>query len=274
MRHLPRSRLPALVAGFLVIALGACGTGDEDAEYIERPVEELYNTAVDAAVGGNFRAAAPLFDEVERQHPYSVWATQAQLMAAYSLYQSNQYDDAVNALDRFIQLNPGHASIDYAYYLKGLCYYEQIVDVGRDQHLTRNALETFRELVKRFPSGTYARDARLKIDLTLNHLAGKEMAIGRYYQQRNQHLAAINRFRTVVHQYDTTEQVPEALHRLTESYLALGLDSEARKVAAVLGHNYPGSDWYRDTYGLLTTGAAVADPGEDKGLFGLGLWVF
>lgn len=274
MRHNLCRRLPALVAGCLAISLAACSTSDQEGEYVERPVEELYNTAVDAALGGNFRSAAPLFDEVERQHPYSVWATQAQLMAAYSLYQSNQYDEAINALDRFMQLNPGHASVDYVYYLKGLCYYEQIVDVGRDQKLTRNALETFQELVKRFPGGVYARDARLKIDLTLNHLAGKEMAIGRYYQSRNRHLAAINRFRTVVQQYDTTEQVPEALHRLAESYLALGLDKEASKVAAVLGHNYPGSEWYRDSYGLLTSEHPVAGPEEDKGLFGLGLWVF
>ena len=258
----------------MLAALAACSSSDEDAEYVERPVEELYNTAVDAAVGGNFRAAAPMFDEVERQHPYSVWATQAQLMAAFSLYQSNQYDEAVSALDRFIQLNPGHANVDYAYYLKGLCFYEQIVDVGRDQKLTRDALDSFQEVVRRFPDGQYARDARLKLDLTRNHLAGKEMSVGRYYQQRSLHLAAINRFRTVIQLYDTTEQVPEALHRLTESYLALGLTAEAEKVAAVLGHNYPGSVWYRDTYSLLQTGRPAVEPEEDPGLLGLGLWIF
>jgi len=245
-----------------------------DPEYVERPVEDLYNQAVDSAAGGNFRAAAPLFDEVERQHPYSVWATQAQLMAAYSLYQSNQYDDAVGALDRFIQLNPSHPNVDYAYYLKGLSFYEQIVDVGRDQKLTRDSLDTFDEVIKRFPRSKYARDVRLKVDLARNHLAGKEMEIGRFYLTRGQHLAAINRFRRVLHDYDTTDQVPEALHRLTAAYLALGLNDEAEKTAAVLGHNYPGSDWYQDSYALLKTGRPHSAEAEGDGLLGLGLWIF
>ena len=247
---------------------------ENEPAYVERPVEDLYNFAVDSAIGGNFRAAAPLFDEVERQHPYSVWATQAQLMAAYSLYQSNQYDEAVGALDRFIQLNPSHSNVDYAYYLKGLSFYERIVDVGRDQKLTRDALNTFNEVISRFPRSKYARDARLKIDLARNHLAGKEMEIGRYYLVRGQHLAAINRFRAVLHDYDTTEQVPEALHRLIESYLALGLVEEAEKTAAVLGHNYPGSNWYQDSYALVKTGEPYQAEDGVKGLLGLGFWIF
>ena len=244
--------LPACLALLLAGMLAGCGADDDVGDdYVERPVEQLYNQAFDTALSGDYTAAAPMFDEVERQHPYSVWATKARLMAAYSLYQSNRYNEAVAALDRFIELNPAHRDVSYAYYLKGLCFYEQIIDVGRDQALTMRALETFTEVVKRFPGSKYARDASLKIDLTRNHLAGKEMAIGRFYQRRGHFLAAINRYRFVVNEYQTTEQVPEALHRLTESYLALGLDGEARKAAAVLGYNYPGSRWYQDSYALL-----------------------
>ena len=275
-KNFPRP-LIAIFAATALLATAGCGsTGEKskEAEYVDRPVEGLYNTAVDTALDGNFRDAAPLFDEVERQHPYSVWATQAQLMAAYALYQSNQYDEAVNALDRFIQLNPSHANVDYAYYLKGLAFYEQIVDVGRDQKLTRDALDTFNEVIKRFPRSKFARDARLKVDLARNHLAGKEMEIGRFYLTRGQHLAAVNRFRSVIHDFDTTEQVPEALHRLTEAYLALGLSEEAAKTAAVLGHNYPGSQWYQDSYALMTTGQPYRAGEDDKGLLGLGLWIF
>ena len=277
MRQTFARPLIAIFTGAVLLASAGCGSfksDDEELEYVERPVEDLYNKAVDSAASGNFRDAAPLFDEVERQHPYSVWATQAQLMAAYALYQSNQYDDAVNALDRFIQLNPSHANVDYAYYLKGLSFYERIVDVGRDQKLTRDALDTFDEVIKRFPRSKYARDARLKTDLARNHLAGKEMEIGRFYLTRGLYLAAINRFRRVVHDYDTTDQVPEALHRLTEAYLALGLDEEAEKTAAVLGHNYPGSDWYQDSYAVVKTGRPHSAEADGRGLLGLGLWIF
>ncbi|WP_420405982.1 outer membrane protein assembly factor BamD [Nisaea sp.] len=266
-------RLKRLALMTCALALVACSSEEEKLEYVERPVEELYNQAVDTALEGDYRKAAPLFDEVERQHPYSVWATQAQLMAAYSLYQSNKYDDAINALDRFIQLNPSNQNVDYAYYLKGLCYYEQIVDVGRDQKLTRDAMDTLDELVQRFPESKYSRDALLKIDLTRNHLAGKEMEIGRFYLRQGKYLAAINRFRQVVDRYDTTDQVPEALHRLTEAYTALGLHEQAERTAAVLGHNYPGSEWYQDSYALVTTGSNRG-VGDGDGLLGLGLWVF
>jgi len=255
-------------------ALAGCAETRKEISYIEKPVEQLYNLAIDQALTGNFRAAAPLFDEVERQHPYSTWATQSQLMAAYSLYQSNQYDEAVNALNRFIQLNPSNKNIDYAYYLKGLSYYERIVDVGRDQRTTKQALDTFSEIVKRFPKSKFARDAKLKIDLTRNHLAGKEMEIGRFYLKRGHYFSAINRFKMVVEKFDTTAQVPEALHRLTEAYLALGLKEEATKTAAILGYNFPGSDWYRDTYSIVKTGKLNKFKLKDNGLLGLGFWVF
>jgi len=243
------SRLGAVLG--LVLLASACGDSKKEV-YIERPVEELYNQAMDKFNDSNYRGATTDFDEVDRQHPYSVWATKAQLMSAYSLYQSQKYDEAVVALDRFIQLHPGNRDTAYAYYLKALCYYIQITDVGRDQKMTEQALKALDEVVRRFPESKYARDARLKIDLTRDHLAGKEMDIGRWYERQGQYLAAINRFRRVVDNFQTTTHVPEALHRLTESYLALGIVDEARTAAAVLGHNYPGSEWYQDSYALLT----------------------
>jgi len=229
--------------------LAACAA--EEPKYVEKPVEELYNTAVDLMQQQEYTKAAKAFDEVERQHPYSVWATKAQLMAAYSQYQKNGYDDAIIALDRFIQLHPSHVDVPYAYYLKALCYYEQISDVGRDQKMTDLAAKSLQDLMTRFPSSKYARDAGLKLDLTRDHLAGKEMEIGRYYQAQRQYLAAINRFKFVIDTYQTTTHVPEALHRLTEAYEALGLTEEAHKTAAILGHNFPGSEWYIDSYELV-----------------------
>lgn len=236
----------SLFVGLLVV-----GCGSDEEVYIERPVEQLYNVAMEDLLDGDYLAAARGFDEVERQHPYSVWATRAQLMAAFSYYQDNEYDEAVIAAQRFIELHPGHKDAPYAYYLVAVCYYEQISDVGRDQKMTQLALQALEELVRRFPDTSYARDARLKIDLTRDHLAGKEMAIGRYYLRRGHYVSAVNRFRTVVERYQTTSHVPEALHRLTEAYLALGVTDEARASAAVLGHNFPGSAWYVDSYGLF-----------------------
>ena len=238
--------------GLGAIGLGACSsTPTTNQTYEEEPVEHLYNTAVDELERSNYDAASVKFDEVERQHPYSNWAVKAQVMAAYSLYMANKYDEAVVALDRFTQLHPSSKDVAYAFYLKGLCYYEQISDVGRDQLMTQLALKTLKDLVTRFPESEYSRDANLKIDLTYDHLAGKEMKIGRYYQSRAQWLAAINRFDAVVDKYQTTTHVPEALHRLVESYLALGLRAEAKKTAAVLGHNFPSSRWYLESYAIL-----------------------
>lgn len=248
----------------LTLLVAACGT--KDAPYVERPVEELYNRAMDAMAASEWEAAAKGFDEVERQHPYSVWANKAQLMAAYSYYQKNMYTDAISSAERFIQLHPGSKETPYAYYLVAVSYYEQITDVGRDQKITQQALSALEEVVRRYPSSEYARDARLKIDLTRDHLAGKEMTIGRYYLRQNQQIAAINRFKTVIEKYQTTTHVPEALHRLAEAYMALGVLTEAQNVAAVLGYNYPGSEWYVDTY-TLVTGQEVptaSSPAEKK----------
>jgi outer membrane protein assembly factor BamD len=217
----------------------------------------------------DYKNAAKEFEEVDRQHPYSVWATKAQIMAAFTYYQSNKYDDAIIALDRFIQLHPGHRDIPYAYYLKALCYYEQISDIGRDQRLTQQALDALAEVVKRFPESPYARDARLKVELAIDHLAGKEMAVGRYYQANSQYIGAINRYRVVIERYQTTTHVPEALHRLVESYLSLGVKSEAQEAAAVLGYNFPGSDWYQDSYYLMTGEGTPAPVDERRWFFGL-----
>ena len=244
-------RLVALVAVcVLAVSLGACSK-DKNADYKEQSVYEIYSQALGYLEEGHYKEAAAYFDEVERQHPYSVWATKAKLMSAYAQYENNKYDDAVTALDRFIAVHPGTRDIGYAYYLKALCFYEQIADVQRDQSLTRKALEALQEIVTRFPGTAYARDARLKIDLTRDHLAGKEMAIGRFYERRAQFLAAINRFRTVVEKYQTTSHTAEALERLTECYLALGVNEEAQTAAAVLGYNYPGSTWYQASFDLL-----------------------
>lgn len=235
----------------VAVALVACSS-DNEFEYVERPVEDIYNEAMDQMLAENYTAAALLFDEVERQHPYSVWASKAQLMAAFSYYQNNAYDDAINSLDRFVQLHPGNPDAVYAYYLKALSYYEQISDVERDQKMTRLALGSLEELQRRFPDSSYARDAALKADLARDHLAGKNMSIGRFYQRQGEYLGAINRFRLVVETFQTTTHVPEALHRLVECYLALGLNAEAQASAAVLGYNYPGSVWYIDSYALMT----------------------
>jgi outer membrane protein assembly factor BamD len=241
----------ALAAVSVCWLLAACSSTDEP-EYVERPVEELYNSAMNQLLATEYEESARLFDEVERQHPYSVWASKAQIMAAYAHYQNNKYDEAVNALDRFIQLHPGSRDAPYAYYLRAISYYEQISDVGRDQKMTKLSLDALEEVVRRFPESRYARDATLKLDLARDHLAGKHMDIGRFYQSQGEYLGAINRFRLVIQDYQTTTHVPEALHRLVECYLAIGVTQEAQATAAVLGHNFPGSEWYGDSYLLLT----------------------
>ncbi len=192
------------------------------------------------------------FDEVERQHPFSRWARRSMLMSAFAHYQSGDYDEAIAGAHRFISLHPGSDSTPYAYYLIAICHYEQIFDVGRDQGTTVKAEAALQQVVRRYPDSDYARDARLKLELTHDHLAGKEMDVGRYYLRAGQQLAAIGRFKNVVKKYDTTSQVEEALHRLVEAYVSLGLISEAKQVGSVLGYNYPGGDWYFESYNLLS----------------------
>jgi outer membrane protein assembly factor BamD len=245
-----RQWMGAGAAMIVALTLVACGTSDK-LEYEERPVDALYNEAMDALEAGEAKRAAELFDEVERQHPYSPWATRAQMLSAYSYYEADQYDEAIAALDRYIRLHPASPDIPYAHYLKGISFYERITDVERDQSMTLEARNAFEQLITRYPASPYARDARLKLDLINDHLAGKEMSVGRFYLRQGHQLAAINRFRRVVEDYQTTMHVPEALHRLAEAYTVLGLDNEARRMAAILGHNYPDSDWYVDAYELV-----------------------
>lgn len=235
----------------LLLFVAACAGPTDGIDYVERPPEAIYTLALDALEAGDQTEAAALFDEVERQHPYSQWATRAQVMAAFAHYQAEEYDQAIVTLERFIRLNPGNDQIAYAYYLLALSYYDRISDVERDQRMTELARNSLEEVVRRFPETDYARDARLKLDLTLDQLAGKDMEIGRWYLRQGHYQAAIGRFQRVVDEYETTTHVPEALHRLVESYLSLGLRSEAERVAAVLGYNYPGSDWYQDSYAVL-----------------------
>ena len=252
----------AAAVGLVLALLVGCAPGEEP--YVERPVEELYNEAMDSLLDEDFEAAVADFAEVERQHPYSVWATRAQIMSAFVYYQNNRYDDAIAAAGRFIELHPGNRDAAYGYFLIAMSYYEQISDVGRDQRTTALALQALEGVVRRFPGSTYARDARLKIDLTRDHLAGKEMTVGRYYLRRGNPVAAIGRFRKVVELYQTTSHAAEALHRLTEAYLALGVSGEAQTAAAVLGHNYPGSRWYEHSYALLVDADLKPEADEES----------
>jgi outer membrane protein assembly factor BamD len=220
--------------------------------YEERPVELLYSTGANRLDRGAWNEAVDYFREVERQHPYSEWSRRSILMTGYAHYQGNQYNEAISDADRFIGLYPGNPSASYAYYLKAVCYFEQIVDVNRDQAAAEQALAALRDVVQRYPNSEYAQDARLKIDMVNDQLAGKEMTIGRYYLRNGQTLAAIGRFKTVIDRHQTTSHTPEALHRLVESYLTLGLLDEAKRNGAVLGYNFPGDPWYGEAYKLLT----------------------
>jgi outer membrane protein assembly factor BamD len=257
----------------LALLLAACGGGQNDLrqwdgrtasltprpDFSQETPEAIYAAGIEALRRQNFVQAQSLFDTVEREHPYSTWATNAKLMSAYSDYQRNRYTEAIGALDRFIQLHPAHRDIAYAHYLRALSLYEQINDPQRDQSSTVAAMSALQDVANRFPNTPYARDARLKMDLARDHLAGREMEIGRFYQGRRLYAGAIGRFRRVVEDFQTTNHVPEALHRLTEIYLAIGLTDEARRTASVLGHNFPGSPWYQDSYSLLIAGAEPAE---------------
>jgi outer membrane protein assembly factor BamD len=249
----------------LLFMLGACASPFHDvssddsnaADAGNVPVEVLYSHGVDAVNAHNYGTAVKQFDLLEQNYPYSSWAANAQLMQGYAQYLENQYTDAIGTLDRYIQLHPAGRDVAYAYYLRALCYYEQISDIRRDQKATQEAIAALQEVITRFPNSAYARDAGLKVDLCEDHLAGKEMEIGRYYESQHLYTAAIGRFQRVVDNFQTTNHVAEALHRLTEIYLILGLTDEARRTAAVLGHNYPGSEWYEDSYNQLVADGQV-----------------
>jgi outer membrane protein assembly factor BamD len=266
-------RTTTLLVLAVVLALSGCGILKKkkpELVYKEEPVEVLYNAGSLRLDHHQWSEAVDYFREVERQHPYSEWSRRAILMTAYAHYQANNYAEALADSDRFIALYPGNASAAYAYYLKAICYFEQIVDVGRDQASAAAAGEALREVAKRFPTTEYASDARLKLDMVQDQLAGKEMNVGRFYLRSGNPVAAIGRFRTVVDKYQTTTHTPEALYRLVESYLTVGLVHEAKENAAVLGYNYPGDPWYSDAYKLMTTRgfrpSQAPQPGGRRGL--------
>ena len=251
------ARIALLAAAAAVLPLTAgCsmlggGKGPSDTGYVARDAESLYAAAKDRLDSGDARVAAALFDEVERQHPYSPWARRAQLMSAFSYYTLRNYNKSIETAQRFLSIHPGNKDAPYAYYLIALSYYEQISDVERDQRITEQALAALNDVQRRYPNSQYAADARLKIDLVNDHLAGKEMEIGRFYERTGQWLAAQIRFQNVVEDFQTTSHTAEAHYRLTETNLALGIPAEAQKYAAVLGANYPGSEWYERAFELI-----------------------
>ena len=253
MSTFPRTAL-LVAACALVLPLGACA-GKKikgDTAYVARDVNTLYGLARERMGQQRYDESAALFAEVERQHPYSVWARRAQLMGAYSYYMAQKYTETISSSQRFLTIHPGNEHAPYASYLIAMSYYQQIADVTRDQKVTQQAQDSFNELVRRYPQSRYAADARLKLDLINDHLAGKEMEVGRFYQRSGQWLSAVGRFRTVIEKYQTTSHTPEALERLVETYLNLGVPVEAKKAAAVLGANYPGSKWYKRSYALIS----------------------
>ncbi len=245
--------LPLAIAA-CALALGACQSSRRNTElaYVERPVEQLYNQAAEELDSRDYANAILLFEEVERQHPYSEWARKSMVMSAYGSYKTRDYTTAISAAERYLALHPGGSEAEYAYYLIALSHFDQIVDVGRDQATTERARTALNDIVRRFPDSEYAKDAMVKLDMVNDQLAGKEMTVGRWYLRSNQTLSAVNRFRNVIETYQTTSHAPEALHRLVEAYLTLGLKDQALAAGATLGYNYPDSDWYKMSYRLLT----------------------
>ena len=252
------SGLGSLLGGDKEIAPAASDLSQSD----DQAVASLYNAGLTQMNNGQYNSAVKKFADLERLHPYSKWATKSLIMQSFANYQNNQYAESINAGQRFISLHPGHQDVPYAYYLVALSQYEQIRDVTRDQSQTQIALDSLDEVSRRFPDSKYAGDAKQKALLARDHLAGKEMEVGRYYMNRGSYLAGINRFKKVVTDYQTSSQTPEALFRLSEGYMALGIVAEAQTAAAVLGHNFPRSQWYKDAYQLVSSNGRV--PTENK----------
>jgi outer membrane protein assembly factor BamD len=266
----PGHRLRVLaryVALALVIAplLGCSLFKNQDDDYIpDDPADKLYNEGLYMLnTKQDYKEAAKKFDQVDREDPYSDWARKALLMSAYADYQAEEYTDCINAAKRYVTLHPASPDAAYAQYLIGSSYYDQILDVSRDQDRADKAIAALQEVVRKYPDSEYAVSAKKKIDMARDQLAGREMTIGRFYLDRRDYTGAINRFKVVVTQYQTTREVEEALERLTEAYLAIGILTEAQTAAAVLGHNFPDSPWYKDAYRLVKT--AGAEPNENTG---------
>ena len=252
----------------LGLSLGACSGGfdffHKNDVAPDEPADRLYNEGLYYLNSEHKpRDAVKKFEEVDRQHPYSDWSRKALLMAAYSYYQSGEYDECVSAAQRYITLHPGTPDAAYAQFLIGSSYYDQIPDITRDQAQTEKALNALQEVIRKYPDSEYATNAKQKLQVANDQLAGKEMEVGRYYLEKHDYTGAINRFKVVVTKYQTTRHVEEALERLTESYMALGIIDEAQTAAAVLGHNFPDSSWYKHAYALVKSGGR--EPSENKG---------
>jgi len=260
-----RDRIAQFLALALLFApLGACTLFSKDEIVADEPPEKLYNEGIFLLdKRQDYKAAAKKFEEVERQHPYSDWARKALVMTAYASYSARDYDEAVSAARRYVTLHPGSPDAAYAQFLIGSSYFDQIPDVTRDQSRTEKAIAALEEVSRKFPESEYSTNAKRKIDIARDQLAGKEMTVGRYYMDKKDFTGAINRFKIVVTQYQTTRHVEEALLRLIEAYMALGVASEAQTAAAVLGHNFPDSRWYADAYRLVKSGGL--EPAENKG---------
>ena len=255
------ARLSLLALGLALAACSSSTKGDASlgdfASGIIPPPDQAYAISVNSMQKGNYDTAVKDFDVLQETYPFSTWSTHAELLAAYSQYKQMDYDDAISSLNRFIQLHPANDEVAYAYYLKALCYYEQIDDVQRDQSATYETIQAMQDVITRFPDSAYARDARIKLRLAYNRLAGHDMAIGRYYEKQHLYAAAIGRYQDVANTYQTTTYAPEALERMVEVYLDLGLTDPAIRAASVLGYNYPGSDWYEVAYGKLKANGLV-----------------
>jgi outer membrane protein assembly factor BamD len=229
----------------------SCSNNKKTDELAGFTPEQLYRDGMKKLHAGSYKEALKYFDRISQEYPYSPLASRAQLMESYAYYRSGKFEYAIAALDDYISLYPGEKSVEYAYYLKSLCYYDQIVDIKFDQNITELTKVALTDVINRFPDSDYARDARFKLSLVLDHLAGKEMEIGRFYIKQGNIISAINRFQTVIEQYQTTTHIQEALYRAVECYHILGVKAEAKKYAAVLGSNYPQSKWYRYSYNLI-----------------------
>jgi len=257
-----------LAAALLAVSLGACSSFDlfskKDDTPPDEPADRLYNEGLYLLnAKKDPKEAVKKFEEVDRQHPYSEWARKSLIMSSYAYYQAGEYDDCVNTAKRYITLHPGSADAAYAQFLIGSSYFDEIPDITRDQARTEKAMAALEEVVRKYPTSEYANSAKQKIDVARDQLAGKEMEIGRYYLKKKDYTGAINRFKVVVTRYQTTRHVEEALMRLTESYMALGIVDEAQTAAAVLGHNFPDSSWYKHAYALVKTGGL--EPKENQG---------
>jgi len=239
------------LTAILIITLTSCSVFKDKEKAETQTVDQMYNEAVDSLNSKKYEKAIEKFEELERTYPYSKWSTKAQIMSAYASYKNEQYDDTLITLERFVKLHPGNKDIAYAYYLRALSFYEQISDVGRDQSYSSYAKSALKEVIARFPTSKYATDAKFKLDLVNDHLAGKEVTVGRFYLKKGNHAGAINRFKKVIEEYNTTSHVPEALYRLVESYISLGVKDEAIKYASVLGYNFPENKWYERAYYLI-----------------------